>query len=293
MSVAPPPALLQRLARRRLGVPRARPAGGVGEHRSRALGPAMEFAEYRQYQPGDDLRRVDPHLEARSGELYLREGDMLERLAVTIALDMSASMAYGEPAKAMLAKRLSAAIAYVGLAGADSVRMAAFDGRGLRWSQRASSVRGAGRLFEWLERQQPHGAADLTLVGRALAADVPRPGLLVVVSDWLFADPAAGLATLRAARQEVVGVQVCAPAELDPSALGGGAVALQDAETGAELDVVLTPQALQAYAARLQRWQEELRRLFVRYGSTWLTASSDADPERLLLGEWAARGLIR
>lgn len=105
VDVAPPPRLLQRLARRRLNVPRAGTFGGVGEHHSSTLGPGMEFAEYRAYQPGDDLKRVDPHLEARSGEMFVREGDLLEQLAVTVVVDMSASMAFGAPEKSLLARR--------------------------------------------------------------------------------------------------------------------------------------------------------------------------------------------
>ena len=158
-TLAPPPQLLQRLARRRLSVPAAYTAGGVGEHPSVAKGPGLEFAEHRAYQPGDDLRRVDPHVEARSGELYVREFEVLERLAVTVVVDLSASMAFGEPEKAAFARRLAGALAYVGLAGADRVRVAAFTGRGLAWGPRAENARAAGRLFDWLARQAPGGAS--------------------------------------------------------------------------------------------------------------------------------------
>lgn len=292
-TLAPPPQLLQRLARRRLSVPAAYTAGGVGEHPSVAKGPGLEFAEHRAYQPGDDLRRVDPHVEARSGELYVREFEVLERLAVTVVVDLSASMAFGEPEKAAFARRLAGALAYVGLAGADRVRVAAFTGRGLAWGPRTENARAAGRLFDWLARQAPGGAVDLASVARELGARLPRPGLLLLVSDWLFAAPQPALTLLRAAQQEVVGVQVLAPSELDPSGLGAGAVTLQDAETGAEREVRLDAATLARYAERLAAWRAELETSFVRHGGTWLTARSDTDLERLLLVDWAGSGLIR
>lgn len=293
MDVTPSPQLLQRLARRRLNVPRAGTFGGVGEHRSSSLGPGLEFSEHRAYQPGDDLRRVDPYLEARSGELHIKEGDVLEQLAVTVVVDMSASMAYGEPEKSLLARQIAGAMVYLALAGGDRVRLVAFTGNGLQWGPRGSSVSAAPQQFAWLGRLTPQGAADFTSVAKALTAQLPRPGLVVVISDWLFAAPQVGLGLLRAARQEVVGVQVCAPTELDPTALGVGAFTLADAETGTELNVVLTNAALRNYAENLQRWQSGLATSFVRYGGLWLQARSDGDVEALILQDWALRGLLR
>ncbi len=293
MDVTPAPQLLQRLTRRRLSAPRAATFSGVGEHRSSTLGPGLEFAEHRAYQPGDDLRRVDPFVEARSGELFVREGDVLEQLAVTVVVDMSASMAHGDPEKSLLARRIAAALAYVALAGSDRVRLAAFTGRGLQWSPRGGSVRAAPPLFDWLAGLEARGAVDFGGAAKALAARLPRPGLCIVVSDWLFTTPETGLGILRAAKQEVVGVQVCSPAELDPASLGSGTLTLQDAESGSELNIALTDAALETYAQNLERWQADLKSLFLRYGGTWLQARSDDDVEALLFKEWAPHGLVR
>lgn len=288
------PGLLQRLARMRLHVPRAGTRGGVGEHASRRLGPGMEFAGYRAYSPGDELRRLDPYLEARTGELFVREGDVLERLAVTVLVDMSASMGFGAPEKSVLARRLGGALAYVGLAGTDSVDVATFSGQGLAWAPRVSNVRGAGRLFGWLAAQEPAGPGGLTQAVRALAPRLPKPGVCVVVSDWLFEAPEEGLGLLGAAGQEVVGVRVTDSRELGATLGGaGGTVALVDSETGDELNVTLTPAALERYEANLRRWQERLRDVFLGYGWTLLEARTDDDLERLILEGWAASGLVR
>lgn len=293
MSTTPEPQLLQRLARRRLRVPRTGTYGGVGDHASVSRGSGLEFAEHRSYQPGDDLRRLDPHLEARTGELFVREFEVMQRLALTVVVDMSASMAYGSPGKSEVAARLAGALAYLGLAGADRTRVAAFAGRGLKWGPQADGVRAAGRLFDWLGRLKPEGAVDFASVARELGARLPRPGLVIVVSDWLFADCVAGLHSLRSARQEVVGVQVLAPEELQPLMLGRGALTLLDAEAGTELPVTLDAQALKRYAQDLASWQERLRTAFLGAGATWLSTSTDADLEAFILKEGAQAGLVR
>lgn len=292
-TTTPDPQLLQRLARRRLRVPRTGTAGGVGEHASASRGSGIEFAEHRAYQPGDDLRRLDPHLEARTGELYVREFEVMERLALTVVVDLSASMGYGSPDKSVVARRLAGAFAYVGLAGSDRTRVAAFTGRGLKWGPRADGVRAAGRLFDWLERLEPEGAVDFSSVARELSARLPRPGLVIVISDWLFSDSVTPLHSLRGARQEVVGVQVLAPEELDPASVGRGALALLDPETGAELPVTLDAETLRRYERDLRGFQDQLRSTFLRAGATWLSTSTAADLEPFLLKEGAQVGLIR
>ncbi|MFA5594496.1 MAG: DUF58 domain-containing protein [Trueperaceae bacterium] len=293
MSAVPPPHLLQRLARRRLSVPRTGTRGGVGEHASLSRGAGIEFAEHREYQPGDDLRRLDPHLEARTGEPYVREFEVLERLAVTVVADLSASMAFGQPEKATAARRLTGALAFVGLAGADRTRVAVFTGSGLRWGPQAGNVRAAGRLFDWLGRQQAGGAVDFGSVAKELAGRVPRPGLVIVVSDWLFDDPLAGVRSLRAAGQEVVALQLLAPEEVEPADLRGGTLTLQDSETGEELQVTLDAATLQRYQQSLAERQQRLLSAFAAAGATWLSARTDADLEQLLLVEGTRLGFLR
>lgn len=289
----PPPGLLQRLARSRLNVPRAGTAGGVGEHKSRTLGPGLEFAEHRPYEPGDDLRRVDPFLEARTGELHVREGDVLEQLAVTLLVDMSGSMGYGAAEKSLLARQVAAAFAYVALAGNDRVNVVALTASGPQWGPRAGSARGVGPLFTWLGALTAHGAFDLTHAVRAVAPRLPKPGLCLLISDWLFDAPHAALGLLRAARQEVIGVQILAQEELDPSSMGVGAVTLADAETGAELNLTLSEAALSTYARNLEEWREAVRSALVSQGGIFLEAVSSDEVGDLFLRRWAPAGLVR
>jgi uncharacterized protein (DUF58 family) len=288
-----PPQLLQRLSRARLNTRFAGTAGGIGERLSGRTGAGMEFADHRPYQPGDDLRHLDPHLEARLGEPFIRQYSVYEQLRITVLLDMTASMALGAPAKAAFARQLAGALAWTGLAGGDQVRLVAFSGRQVSWSPRVHGLRAAQTLFGWLGQQGPAGEAGFAPVIRQLAPQLPREGLLIIISDWLLPDVEEGFGPLLATGQELVAVQVCSPEELEPARLEGGAVTLLDSETGEELEVALDDAALRQYALNLAGWQAELRSLFVRRGGAWLPTRSDARLEELLLRDWSELGFVR
>ena len=146
-------------------------------------------------------------------------------------------------------------------------------------------MRAAGRLFDWLGRQQAGGAVDFGSVAKELAGRVPRPGLVIVVCDWLFDDPLAGVRSLRAAGQEVVALQLLAPEEVEPADLRGGTLTLQDSETGEELQVTLDAATLQRYQQSLAERQQRLLSAFAAAGH-W-PVPPDADLEQLLLVEHA------
>jgi uncharacterized protein (DUF58 family) len=286
------PQLLQRLGRARLRPRFAGTAGGIGERLSGTRGAGMEFADHRPYQPGDDLRHLDPHLEARLGEAFIRQYSVYEQLRITVLLDMSASMAQGTPGKSVFARQLAAALAFTGLAGNDQVRVAAFSGRGIAWSPRVHSARDFQTLFAWLGQLVPAGEAAFAPVVRQLAPQLPREGALIIISDWLLPELEQGFGPLLASGQELVAVQVCSPEELDPTLLGTGAVTLQDSETGAEFHVALDAAALRQYAQNLEKWQADLKSQFVRRGGSWLPTRSDARLEDVLLRDWARLGFI-
>ena len=94
--MTPSPRLLQSLQRSRVLVRSAKATVGVGERRSNAKGSGMEFLDYREYQPGDDVRHLDPHLFARTGGHYVRQYAVYQQLPITIIVDGSASMNFSE-----------------------------------------------------------------------------------------------------------------------------------------------------------------------------------------------------
>lgn len=287
------PRLQTLLSRSRLRLNDALPAGGHGDRSSRAKGAGLEFAEHRPYQPGDDLRHVDPHLEARLGETFIRQYSVDQQLPVTIVLDVSASMGQEAPSKLDFARQVVAAIAYLALAGNDRVRLAACaDGRVL-FSEWFSGARNAERLFSWLHGVKAAGQADLAASAPQLLPQLPPTGLVLLVSDWLAQEIGHLPALLRRPGRNVLCLHVFSPAEADPAVLAvGSALRVVDSETGEELDVALNDQAVAEYRLAWQEFVANLRDRLQEQSALYLPVSTDVDVEDLLLRQWTSLGLI-
>jgi len=288
-----PPALLQKLGRSRLAVRRVMAATGIGERRSRAIGSGMEFADHRTYQFGDDIRKLDPHLLARLGRHYVRQYTVQQALAVTILIDTSRSMFFGQPAKIEFARSLAAGIAYTGLSGGDQVLVGAFSDGKVHWHPRLQGAARTATLMNWLGRLKAAGDSDLS---QAVRAALPRigttEGLTVIISDWFVEGIPRALTALRASNQEVLAVQVLAPDELEPERLGAGDVRLRDAESGHEIETTLDPGLQQRYREKLESWTQELRDQIVGKEGRFVRVRSDDDLERLFIRDWRHEGLI-
>lgn len=287
-----PPTLLQRLSRSRLLVRGAVATGGVGERRSRARGPGIEFAEHREYQIGDDIRYLDPHVYARLGQHVLRSYSVDQQLQIAIVLDATASMERGAEIKAHRARQLAAILAYVGLAGGDAVQLAAFGQDGVRWHPRRSGTRRAGELFTFLQEVRFGGEADLEQVAREVADRLRPESLILFVSDFFLdgLDHAVSLWATR--RHETVGVQVLTPEEIDPGLLGDDPVRLVDAETGAEAAITLDEPTLARYRGALSAWQARCASDLAAGGGRFVSTRTDEPLDRLVLTAWRKEGLV-
>jgi uncharacterized protein (DUF58 family) len=287
----PSPALLTALARSRLVVRRAKATVGIGERRSHHKGAGMEFADHRRYQPGDDLRHLDTHLHLRTGEYHIRQYEVHRQLPVTIIVDGSGSMNFGSPTKFEFACGLASALAFVGLAGGDSIEVSVHADGQLRWCPRVRGMARAHEIFHWLDAQTPGG----TGYGRALTENLPRiahHGLVILMSDWWLDDPEAELRMLGSIPQETLAVHIATPEELDPPPAIIGETRLVDVESGHEIELLIDHGVLGAYKAALARWQGELRRQVVGRAGRYLVVRSDSNLSRVLLHDWRRLGLI-
>jgi uncharacterized protein (DUF58 family) len=253
--------------RRRLRV-RAR-SGTAGDHVASRRGSSAEFLEHRAYTPGDDLRRMDWLAFARTGEPVLKLFRADEDVVVRLVVDASRSLETGDPRKIDLAKRLAAAIGYLALASSERAQvLAAGEGR----VQMREPVRGRSALAELLRELDaiaPAGSTDLAGVIDTVVLRSPRPGMLVVVSDFLDPGPfEAALGRASSAGHDLALVQVLAPEELDPP--WEGDLALEDAETGELVEVTVDARALEAYRVRLNALLARLRAVARRHGGTYV-----------------------
>lgn len=288
-----PPRLRTLLARTKLRLNTALPFGGTGDRASRAKGSGLEFAEHRPYQPGDELKHVDPHLEARLGEPFIRQYSVDQQLPVTILLDRSASMEHGHPAKFRFAQELAAALGYLALAGNDRVRLAAYAGKRLLVSPLFSGVRNIEPLCAWLVSLTAGGTAELAGAVDEVMERLPRNGLVIVISDWLAQDVGRLPTMLWRPARDVLAVHVHAPDERDPALLAtGGDLNLVDAETGEEMDVSLSGPALDEYRLAWLSWRDSLREELLSQRSFYVSASSDTALETMLLADWMKAGLV-
>ena len=227
------------------------------ERRSKKTGSGIEFADHREYAPGDDFRHLDWKLYGRSERLLLKLFQEEEDLSVYVLLDTSASMDFGAPPKLAYGKRIAAALAYVALASLDRVSVLTFaDVIGAR----LPPTRGKSRIFkvfEFLRGARPGGRTGIEAAMRAFAAQHKRSGVAIVISDLY--DPAGferGIDALRYARFEPFVIQLVDPTEARPPLHGD--VRLVDRETGEVREVTVTPRVLERYAAAHAAYLESI-----------------------------------
>ncbi len=238
-----------------------------GERRSKKTGGGIEFADHRDYAPGDDFRFVDWNAYGRSERLLVKLFQEEEDLSVHVLLDASASMALparsGAPTKLAHAKRLAAALAYVALAGLDRVSVSTFQGRVV---DRLPPERGRQRMMRVLSFLRPltgKGVTDLGAAMRSFVARGERRGLVMVISD--FYDPSGvrgALDVLRHGRFDPVLLHVWDPIEARPSRDPEffGDLCLVDAEQESSREVTVTPELLARYEAAHQALRDGVAR---------------------------------
>ena len=249
------------------------PSGAGGEHVASRRGSSAEFLEHRAYAPGDDLRRIDWLAFARTGEPVLKTFRAEEDVLVRVVVDASASLDAGEPPKIVQAKRIAAAIAAMALASSERAQVLAASDGVVRTREPGRGRGALPKLLRELDAIVAERGTDLARAIDAVLLRSHRPGMLVVVSDFLDAGPFdAALGRAAAGGHDLALIQVLAPEEIDPP--WDGDLALEDAETGEVLDVTLDARAIEAYLGRLAGLAATLRAVAKRHRGTYLRVST-------------------
>ena len=244
---------------------------------------SVEFSDFLNYTPGDDYRRIDWNAYARLERLFLRLYRAEENLTVSLLLDTSRSLAWGQPPKFDLSRQVAGALAYVALVNGDRVGVAALGDDLLAHLPPVSDRAQVWRVWDFLEQLQTLGGTDLGKALSSVAARYSRrAGLSVLVSDLLTdSDWRSGLRALRASRQEVVLLQVLAPEELDPEIMGHWQ--LVDDEDGSSLEVTLTARTLEEYRDRLSAYTREVASFSHGQGISFVQLPSNLSIEDAVL----------
>jgi uncharacterized protein (DUF58 family) len=266
------PALLRRLEALALLVRRAVKGQMGGERRSMRRGRSPEFADFRNYSPGDDYRLIDWNAYARLDRFMLRLFVAEEELPLNIFVDLSGSMDWGSPNKAVTARRLGGAIAYVALAALDRVRLTVFAGGPTSGGAPHRGRRAVQDLFARLQSFPVGGSTDYAKLVWPIARQ--QPGMTVLITDGLGESPIEpAINSLQQARQEGAILQLLAPQEITVDWTGDAR--LKDAETGIEREFTSTPATQSAYRTALARRTEEIERLARRRGMRFVRLTTD------------------
>ncbi len=240
-----------------------------GKRRSKQLGSSLEFADYRLYTPGDDIRRFDWNVYARTGKPFIKQFMDEQELQVHLYVDSSKSMDYGIAAanKFTYARRLAACIGYIALSGFDQVSARFFGGQTDHHMPLMQGKGSVHRLFPFLADAQIEPMGDYTpsstssfLSSMGNPSALPRQaGMSWILSDFLAESGVEeALMRLSAAGQEIVVVQLLSPEELNPALSGD--LRLIDSESGEGKEVALSGHVLRTYRETVRLYTHGLQK---------------------------------
>ena len=239
-----------------------------GERTTRRRGRGLEFTDFRPYRPGDDVRHIDWNILSRLDRLFLKLYASEEDISLHLLIDASRSMSFGNPSKFDHARRIAAALAYVGLASMDRVSLVTFSNTlDLHLPARKSRSH-LPAVLDFLSHLECGGATGLSISFEAFIARYRHPGIVVLISDLLSDDSVRrALQLLRHGGHDVVVIQLLAEEEIDP--VIGGALRLIDAESNERLDVTVDAALAESYqhmlSERLRVLEEDCRSNGIEY----------------------------
>jgi len=283
-------AFLRRLEQLELASRRLTAGRMKGERRSVRRGQSVEFADYRTYASGDDLRQLDWNAYARLERLFVKLFVEEEDVTVHVLVDASRSMDYGEPNKLDAARRAAAALGYLGLASMDRVSVA-FLGDGTATPMRP--LRGKQRtheLFSFLSQPRADRLTGLAAAARAYVGRMRGSGPLVLISDLMDPGYLDALRDLAGTRSQLSVLHLLAPDELEPEIAPDAR--LVDNETGHAVEVSGDDDLVDRYRARMAEWQAEISGFVSRRGGAYVPVASDLDLADLLFDVLRRRRVV-
>lgn len=263
--------------------------GQSGGRKSSAKGSSVEFSDFREYLPGDDIRRIDWNVYGRLDKLYIKQFMEEKEAWYHIFLDASGSMRYGEQKKSVMAQRLAAVFVWLILGQLDRVELLTFQGGRLG---KTSPVIGRGsfqKLLRELEQISFGGAARINEAVRR--SNLRGKGICILISDFLEdtgLEDAVRYLTYK--RQEIYLIQVLAREELDFDE--EGTLELQDMEDAGSVRVTMSRQSIRMYREALEKHNFRIQHMAKRYGCVYQQVPADEDLEKVVFEVLKQKGLF-
>lgn len=263
-----------------------------GERRSKRKGQSVEFADYRNYVIGDDLRFLDWNLYARLDRLFLRLFMEEEDLHVYLLIDNSLSMDFGSPTKLHYAKQVAAALGFIGLVNMDRVVIEAFNDRLIQSMPAARGRRSLWRVLDFLNKLEPAGPSDLHQALRTFSLKCSGKGIVLLLSDFMDKNGYEDALRYLIARQlDIYCVQILSQEEIEPDVVGD--LKLTDIEDGDVAEITVSGPLLKRYKQNLAAFRGALHEFCTRRGVAYLFTSNQVPFDRLVLTYLRQRGLVR
>jgi uncharacterized protein (DUF58 family) len=263
-----------------------------GERRSKKKGQSVEFADYRNYVIGDDLRFLDWNLYGRLDKLFIRLFMEEEDLHFYVLIDNSLSMDFGTPSKLHYAKQIAAALGFIGLVNMDRVVVEAFNERMTQTMPAARGRRSMWRLMDFLKKVEPAGPSDLKQALKTFSLKSSGKGIVVLLSDFMdkggYED---ALRYLIARNMDIYVIQVLSQEEIEPEIVGD--LRLVDIEDDDIAEITVSGPLLKRYKQNLAAYRAGIHEFCTRRGVTYLFTSNQVPFDRLVLTYLRQKGLVR
>ncbi len=254
----------------------------AGARKSSAKGSSLEFSDFRDYAPGDDLRRVDWNGYARFGRLYTKLFNEERQAVLNIILDGSVSMRFYTE-KWDYAQAFAASMAYIALNNADLVNIFIANGGGIDKCTALSSKQSFPKAAAFLEKEREGGGTELNKSVKALAGERLGEGITLIISDFFSEDGYdSAVKLLRSKRQSVNLVQILDGRETTPDEKGN--VRFIDSETKETRELELTQELLDRYQKALEGFRNEMREFCIRNEAGFYTFDN-SEPLLRCVGE--------
>jgi uncharacterized protein (DUF58 family) len=263
-----------------------------GERRSKRKGQSVEFADFRNYVAGDDVRFIDWNMYARLDRLFLKLFLEEEDLHFYAIIDASKSMDFGTPSKLSFAKQLAGALGFVGLCRADRVKVESLGAGRTNPGPVLRGRKSLWRLVEYLNKLEPGNNVSLASAVKDFCLRNSGQGILVLISDLMDKSGyEAALRMLMAQRYDVYVVHVLSPEELEPEVKGD--LKLIDCEDHDVAEITVSRPLLDRYKRTLASFVDGAREFCTRRGMTYLMTNSQTPVELIVSNYLRARGLVR
>lgn len=263
-----------------------------GERKSKRRGQSVEFADYRNYVAGDDLRFLDWNIYGRLDRLFIKLFLEEEDLHFYLLVDTSVSMDFGDPTKLFYAKQIAAALGFIGLINQDRVVIETFNDT---LDTRIGPVRGRAnvwRVLDFLSNLETSGGSHLVESIKRFAIKNPSKGVIVVLSDFMDkAGYADALRYLVARNLDIYVIHVLAQEEIEPELTGD--LRLMDAEDDDIADITVSAPLLKRYKANLTTFCNGMRDWCTQRSISYIFTSNQRPFDQLVLNYLRRRGLVR